>query len=464
MKKIAILLTLCMMLAGCTELADDSTESGELTNQDLEGIYMAAGFGLYVDMNADDTYVVYSLEIEDCYDTEAEANSAMAELNDYEYFEDEYGSKSTTMVVNNCLYIQEPVEDEDGTSFNFSLSSHAGTPYMEMTVTEESYEGDFVCDDGEEIPADWVNDGEDDCSGGEDEAEDAADSLESETMEVRVYVAADGYGTIVYPEGAIDDDAYCMSMGPSEGMFAFYQAMNAMENLSDEELENFDAEDFSTYPTILTDMFTVFDQNYAASAVSSLTSADCGELESMLMSWLYLWAGSLAEDNTDGDFMMYDFNVDDASETVTSESGEALVYVALEAGDDLSWSSIAVQMSVDGGYYSTCTNPDQASDTGCAITDNGDSMWRFGEEITISEGSDDLCESSCQVQIKILDLASNKLIYESSGVYGCMNFSISFICNQQVGDAWGYWTKRIGAYSNALKRGKRLVSQLFSSV
>ena len=46
MKKIAILLTLCMMLAGCTELAGDSTESGELTNQDLEGIYMAAGFGM----------------------------------------------------------------------------------------------------------------------------------------------------------------------------------------------------------------------------------------------------------------------------------------------------------------------------------------------------------------------------------------------------------------------------------
>ena len=37
---------------------------------------MAAGFGLYVDMNADDTYVVYTLEIEDCYDTEGEANNA----------------------------------------------------------------------------------------------------------------------------------------------------------------------------------------------------------------------------------------------------------------------------------------------------------------------------------------------------------------------------------------------------
>ena len=102
--------------------------------------------------------------------------------------------------------------------------------------------------------------------------------------EVRVYLAADV--SLVYPEGVIDDDTYCMSM---RGYFAFYQAMNAMENLSDEELENFDAEDLSTYPTILTDMF-IFDQNYAASAAASLTSADCGNLESMLMSWLYLWA------------------------------------------------------------------------------------------------------------------------------------------------------------------------------
>ena len=417
MKKIAILLTLCMMLAGCTELAGDSTESGELTNQDLEGIYMAAGFGMYVDMNADDTYVVYTLEIEDCYDTEGEANSAMTELNDDEYFEDNYGPDATSMVANNCVYIQQSVEDEEGTSFNFSLNSHAGTPYIEIIVTEESYEGYFVCDDGEEIPGDWVNDGENDCSGGEDEAVDAADSLESETMEVRVYLAADGYGTLVYPEGVVDEDTYCMSMGPSEGMFAFYQAMNAMENLSDEELENFDAEDFSTYPTILTDMFTVFDQNYAASAAASLTTADCGELESMLMSWLYLWAGSLAEGNTDDDFMMYGFSVRDATGTLTSASGEALVYVAMDQGDDLSWSSISVQVAVDGSYYNTCTNPDQASDTGCAISDNGDGMWAFGEEVTISEGSDDLCEDSCEVQIRIMDMVSNKLIYESSSVY-----------------------------------------------
>ena len=418
MKKIAILLTLCMMLAGCTDLADDSTESAELTNQDLEGIYMSAGFGLYVDMNDDDTFVVYSLEIESCFDTEEEANSEMAELNSDEYFEDVYGSDATLMVANNCLYVQESVEEEDDISFNFTLKSHAGTPYIEMIATEESYIGDFVCDDGEEIPADWVNDGEDDCSGGEDEAEDAADSVESETMELRAYLSADGYGTIIYPEGTLDDEeTYCMSMGPSETMFTFYQAMSGMENVSEEELEDFDPEDFSSYPSLITDMFTIFDQNYAASAASSLSSADCGDFESILMDWMYIWAGSLAESSTDGGLIIYSFNFADASGVPTSSAGDSLVYVSMEQGNDLSWSDVIIQMSVDAGAYFTCTNPDQASSTGCAVSDNDDGMWAFGEDVTISEGSDDLCAGPCEVQVRIYNPDESRLIYESNAVY-----------------------------------------------
>jgi hypothetical protein len=421
MKKIAILLTLCLMLAGCTELENDSTESGELTNQDLEGIYMGPGFGLYVDMNADDTYVLYWLGIEDCYDTEGEANSAMAELNDDEVLEDDDGSGATTMVVNNCLYWQEPIEDEDDLTFNFSLSSHEGTPYLEMILTE-LYDSEFVCDDGEEIPADWVNDGEDDCSGGEDEAEDAADSIESETMEMRVYVAADGYGTLLYPEGTIDDDAICMSMGPSEGMFAFYQAMNALENLSDEELENFDAEDFSTYPTILTDMFTVFDQNYAASAVASLTSADCGNLESMLFSWLNQWADSLAEDNAGGDLYMYLFSGRD----VTSEAGELsaetddeLVLITMDQGDDTQWSRLSIRIEVNGDAPRTCANPGQDSaDYDCVIVDNGfdttDQDFAVGESFTIQEDGQDICDgtSQCEVVVIIVEVVEGRTLDE----------------------------------------------------
>ena len=114
-----------------------------------------------------------------------------------------------------------------------------------------------------------------------------------------------------------------------------------------------------------------------------------------------------------GDFSMYGFAVTDAAGTPTIAGGEEIVYVAMDAGDDLSWATVIVQLS-DGGSYTECTNPDQAADTGCAVSDNGDGKWAFGEEVTISEGSDDICSTACSVQVKVLDRASNKLIYEST--------------------------------------------------
>ena len=114
-----------------------------------------------------------------------------------------------------------------------------------------------------------------------------------------------------------------------------------------------------------------------------------------------------------GDFSMYGFAVTDAAGSPTSDSGEDIVYIAMDAGEDLSWATVIVQMSA-GGSYTECTNPDQAADTGCAVSDNGDGKWSFGEEVTISEGSDDVCASSCSVQIKILNRSTNELIYEST--------------------------------------------------
>ena len=130
---------------------------------------------------------------------------------------------------------------------------------------------------------------------------------------------------------------------------------------------------------------------------------------------LYVWASQLAEGNTDGDFSMYDFSVTDASGTLSGDAGQDLVYVAMDAGEDLSWATVIVQLSADGGAYTECTNPGKATDTGCAVSDStDDGKWGFSEEITISEGSDDLCSTACTVQVKVLDAASNKLIYEST--------------------------------------------------
>ena len=111
---------------------------------------------------------------------------------------------------------------------------------------------------------------------------------------------------------------------------------------------------------------------------------------------------------------MYDFSVTDAAGTPGADGSEALVYVAMDNGDDLSWASVIVQVAADNGVYNTCTNPNEAVDTGCAVSDNDDGSWGFGEEVTISEGTDSICDDACSVQVKVLDRSSNKLIYEST--------------------------------------------------
>ena len=122
--------------------------------------------------------------------------------------------------------------------------------------------------------------------------------------------------------------------------------------------------------------------------------------------------------NTDGDFSMYGFSVTDASGTPTADGSEDLVYVAMNNGDDLSWSTTIVQISADGGSYTECTTPGQTAGAGCAVTDGAstDGKWGYGEEVVVTEGTDSICDAPCTVQVKILDKASNKLIYESSEV------------------------------------------------
>ena len=419
MKKIVLLLTLILMLAGCTDLAEDSTDSGVLTAQDLDGLYMSVMFGLEVEMNSDDTFVISELDLYDCFETKADADAEVAEVLEDEYFEEQ--APWTVFESDNCVYIKNPLGDDDmSTTFATTLITQAAVPYIEMVVTSTNYEGEFTCDDGETIPADWVNDGEEDCDGGEDEDEDAADSLDSsESMEIAtVYLAADGHGSLVYAEGFMEEDStFCLPLGPSSVIPIFYQAGDVLDNLSDEEMEELEWDDESTYPTQLSDLISTVNQNYADSSIPGLTDSLCGGFTSMMATWFDL-GGNLAEGNTDGDFSMYSFEVNSAGTTFSTASGEAIVYVSLDAGDDLSWSTVIVQLKIDGGYYMECTNPDKATGTACAISDNDDGKWAFGEEVTISEGSDDLCDGTgtCEVQFKILDRSTNKLMYESNTI------------------------------------------------
>ena len=190
-----------------------------------------------------------------------------------------------------------------------------------------------------------------------------------------------------------------------------------MEEAAEDGAE-IDIEDESTFPEDVIALFAVHEVSYALSPASTLAEGCEGQsfLSSTLLFWI--WASSLAEGNTDGEFMLYGFDVIDASsETPTSTAGEDLVYVTMNQGNDLNWAEIIVQLSVNGGAFIQCTQPGQSADTSCHVTDNGDAYWGLGEAVDISEGSDDLCSGPCDVQIKILNAVENKLIYESTTIY-----------------------------------------------
>lgn len=180
----------------------------------------------------------------------------------------------------------------------------------------------------------------------------------------------------------------------SKGTTSFYLPMSSFSNLSNDRFVTTIAATAST-----------------ANGVSSMLvhiANDCQVLSEINLGQL-----TSVEPGFDG----YDFEVNSAGTTFSTSTGEAVVYVSLDAGDDLSWSTVIVQMKADGGVYVECTNPDKALATGCAVDDNDDGKWAFGEEVTISEGSDDICSGgTCEVQIKILDRSTNKLIYESNTI------------------------------------------------
>ena len=420
MKKIAILIALSMMLAGCTELEEiiDNLDA-TYTTQDLDGTYYGMMLSMRVAMNADETFDIYLLEMKGCYGSASEAQEVADEMNqmaasDDEDDEESSSSISTHIIIDgDCVAEEGLLVEEDGTSFTATLDSTSAIPTLSVIISES---GEFfVCDDGDQVDSDWVNDGYDDCEGGEDEVEGAEDDIQTMTVDVaHAYLAADGYGTLALSEM---DESICLALSPT-GMYDLIdEAVDLLEEAAEDGAE-IDIEDESTFPEDVIALFAVHEVSYALSPASTLAEGCEGQsfLSSTLLFWI--WASSLAEGNTDGEFMLYDFDVIDASsETPTSTAGEDLVYVTMNQGNDLNWAEIIVQLSVNGGAFIQCTQPGQSADTSCHVTDNGDAYWGLGEAVDISEGSDDLCSGPCDVQIKILNAVENKLIYESTTIY-----------------------------------------------
>ena len=409
MKKIALLLACTMMLAGCTELLDDSTESTTYTNQDLDGVYHGIMLSLRVEMNADDSFTVYLLEMKDCFESASEANEELLES------EDESG-----VVIDTCVYEEIPLDDDDDVQITSVLSSQSGVPYISLELT--SVNSVFTCDAGDEIPGDWVNDGEEDCAEGEDEAEGAEDDIvivEGEEELLSIYVAADGNGAMIYPE---DQDFSeigfpCLTMN-TKPQYSLMMEATEMIMLFEEDGGEIDYEDVSTLPSNVVDLYAPFDESFSNSIIASIVPECDGVTFSQSSLLFYVWASSLAEANTGG-ATLYDFDVSNSGSSHSSASNESLAYVQMTSGDNWNWALVKLQLSVNDGAYMQCTNPQETIGNSCHLSnDDGDTSWTVGESVTLSEGFDDLCDGSsvCSVRVKLIDSMNENTVYESNSV------------------------------------------------
>ena len=138
---------------------------------------------------------------------------------------------------------------------------------------------------------------------------------------------------------------------------------------------------------------------------------------------LYVWASSLAADNTDGNFGIFSCSeVQLEGDSPTNATDDDLIRISMAqdtAKNGLNWAGIAVKITIGDGAPQNCNNPGKTGGT-CTVVQHGDTtdnVWTAGDSITIKEdGSNDLCggEAStpapCDVLVTITDTTEGKTL------------------------------------------------------
>ena len=111
---------------------------------------------------------------------------------------------------------------------------------------------------------------------------------------------------------------------------------------------------------------------------------------------------------------VYDFWATDAPGTISNNTGDRLVLVQMTQGDDIPWSLVKLDITIDGGAIIDCVDADlDDGSAACVFQNDGDNYWSTGEQIAVSEGNTDLCDGSnggCDIVVTI-----TKLGYGSDG-------------------------------------------------
>ncbi len=91
----------------------------------------------------------------------------------------------------------------------------------------------------------------------------------------------------------------------------------------------------------------------------------------------------------------------------------------MDQGSDINWAAISVKLTIDDGAPVTCDNPGVEGTGVCKLVEFGntdDQMWSVGDGVTVMENGNNLCSSSCNIDVTITDTREGTTIDRTNGL------------------------------------------------
>lgn len=104
----------------------------------------------------------------------------------------------------------------------------------------------------------------------------------------------------------------------------------------------------------------------------------------------------------------YSFEGSDSPQDNSVNGEDELLQVVMDQGSPINWASVEVLISVNDEAPMICEPND--SSASCTYDIDNDQEWSAGEEIIISEGQNDLCSATCEIDVTIKNSQESKVL------------------------------------------------------
>ena len=118
-------------------------------------------------------------------------------------------------------------------------------------------------------------------------------------------------------------------------------------------------------------------------------------------------------DSENGNLVLYVFDGEDASGAPSDGTTDNLIRMTMVQGENINWANLMVKIEINNAAPVICDNPGQDSGAVCSLVPfegDGGQFWSVGDGVTIQESGQDLCSTSCTIDVTITDTREGMVI------------------------------------------------------